>query len=356
MKVYLIMKNNNIKVSLIIPVYNVAPYVYRCLQSVYSQTYQNIEIIIVDDCGTDNSIQIIEDFIQTNSTLRSIKLIHHPFNKGLSAARNTGIKESTGDYLYFLDSDDEITNNCIEILVNETNTSKPDFIIADYKCIGSSVDMPPLSIKTKVLSNSVEILKSFREQQWYVMAVNKLIKREFLIANELFFNDNIIHEDILWSFMIACKANCMKVIKDKTYLYYIRENSITQSIKSENNKIYKERSNESKREIVSGMYMYCSIFNSDDRKNEIIKTFEEYKYLIFMSIVKTGIYSKKKLFNIYKDFRHLNDISNLSVFKLCSTSPKNSAKYFHYLLPEYFGFKYLISLEKINRELNTIRI
>lgn len=97
------------KISIIIPIYNVAEYVSDCLKSVLQQTYKNIEIIIVNDCTEDNSMVIIEGLLKESATSIPYKIINHTRNQGLSVARNTGIKNSTGDYLYFMDSDDEIT-------------------------------------------------------------------------------------------------------------------------------------------------------------------------------------------------------------------------------------------------------
>ena len=96
------------KVSLIIPIYNVSRYLVRCLDSVISQTFRNIECILVDDCGADNSVNIAEDYIKGYQGPVVFKLIHHKYNRGLSAARNTGIDAACGDYLYFMDSDDAI--------------------------------------------------------------------------------------------------------------------------------------------------------------------------------------------------------------------------------------------------------
>ena len=103
------------KVSIIIPVHNVAPYVEECIQSVLRQDYKNLEIIIIDDCGMDNSMELVEELVKNSS--RDIVILRHDYNKGLSAARNTGIKQATGDYIFFLDSDDFIETYCISVLV-----------------------------------------------------------------------------------------------------------------------------------------------------------------------------------------------------------------------------------------------
>ena len=121
------------KVSVIIPVYNVAPYVERCLTSVFQQTYGDIEIIIVDDCATDNSMEIVHKVVTVYSGLFTIQIIRHACNQGLSEARNTGIKSAKGDYLYFLDSDDAITADCIHLLVAPLSEyPNLDFVIGNF--------------------------------------------------------------------------------------------------------------------------------------------------------------------------------------------------------------------------------
>ena len=97
------------KVSIIIPVYNVSLYIERCIKSVMSQTYQDIECILVNDATPDDSIAIAERLIADYNGTIQFRILNHEHNKGQSTARNTGIDASTGDYLYFLDSDDEIT-------------------------------------------------------------------------------------------------------------------------------------------------------------------------------------------------------------------------------------------------------
>ena len=102
-------------VSIIIPVYNVAPYIEDCLRSVIGQTYRGvIECLIVDDRGTDDSIAIAERLIKDYSGPIRFEILHHEHNRGVAAARNTGALKAKGDYIFYLDSDDEITTDCIE--------------------------------------------------------------------------------------------------------------------------------------------------------------------------------------------------------------------------------------------------
>ena len=125
------------KVSIIIPIYNVESYIANCLHSVFNQTYKDLEIILVDDCGTDKSMDVAKEIIRKYKNDFHIIIEHHTYNKGLSAARNTGLKKSTGEFIYFLDSDDTISNDCIERLMfpilqgNHVDFFNPVFLAAD---------------------------------------------------------------------------------------------------------------------------------------------------------------------------------------------------------------------------------
>ena len=107
------------KISIIVPVYNVEQYIKECFDSISAQTYKGeIECIFVDDCGQDKSVEILEKMIACYQGGISFSIIHHDHNKGLSGARNTGIRNASGDYLYFLDSDDYLLPKSIELLAN----------------------------------------------------------------------------------------------------------------------------------------------------------------------------------------------------------------------------------------------
>lgn len=217
-----------IKVSIVIPVYNVASYIEECLQSVFEQTYRNIEVIIVDDCGKDNSMQLVETFVNKVKDLPFL-IIHHPKNLGLSAARNTGIKEATGDYIYFIDSDDFITNNCIETFV-ELIKKYPDSDVI----LGSATFYPNawgsfcLNVKNSKIpsySNNKRWLNSsfFKNDFLPVTAWNKLVSKKFILKNNLFFKEGIIYEDQLWYFLMA--NACTKIAFNKNDTYFYRNNS-----------------------------------------------------------------------------------------------------------------------------------
>lgn len=212
------------KVSIIIPVYNVSNYVERCLQSVMAQTYTDIECIIVDDCTPDDSIEKCEKLIAEYNGPICFKILHHEKNRGLSAARNTGIDAASSDYIFFLDSDDWLYPNCIDLLYNAINDDNSiEMVIGNYY-YESDLVFPPL--KLKQASYDCGLLQLYIDNQYYMMVWNKLYKRSFINQHHIRFIEGLIHEDIPWSFCCACEMKKMVVINDITYYYRVRDNSI----------------------------------------------------------------------------------------------------------------------------------
>lgn len=119
-------------ITIAIPVYNTEKYIRRCLESVLSQTFQNLEILVINDCCTDSSIEIVKSIEKENKTPIQIRIINQEENKGIAAARNRAILEAKGEFFYFLDSDDLIVPNCMEILHNAIQTYKSEFVIGSY--------------------------------------------------------------------------------------------------------------------------------------------------------------------------------------------------------------------------------
>ncbi len=220
-----------ISISIIIPIYNVESFVAECLQSVAIQNYEGpIECILVDDCGADKSIEITKSFINKYQGDISFHLIHHNKNSGLSAARNTGINAAKGDYIYFLDSDDVITPDCISTLA-KLAVGKEDMICGAFQTFEGYLNYWSDIYYLVDFSSydSHDILKFYTQGHLYPMAVNKLIRRSFVTNNQLFFKEGILHEDELWSFMVANHSKSLKTTKHVTYKYRVREGSIITS-------------------------------------------------------------------------------------------------------------------------------
>ena len=222
-------------ISIIIPIYNVKDYVLDCLQSVTNQTKKNgIECILVDDCGTDNSMEIAEEFVSSYNGMIDFRIYHHDKNKGLSAARNSGIREAKGKYLYFLDSDDTIYPNCLNIMFDSAEKYDADLVQGSYDS-----DVPYMEQFSKhslpLFSDNHPFIK--RTLLNYdvnpVMAQNRLVKKNIIVDNNLFFKEGIIHEDHYWTFFLAKVINRICFIKDKTYYYRQTIGSITNRVNIE---------------------------------------------------------------------------------------------------------------------------
>lgn len=214
------------KVSVIIPVYNVEKYIKNCINSVINQTYKSIEIVIVNDCTPDNSIMIVESLL-VNST-RDYKIVSNDINKGLSVTRNTGVLSSTGEYLFFLDGDDDLPLDSLSLLVECAKKFNPDVVVGNVKVIGK----PNWIINrfdVEYCENYELISKELLTGGINIMACNKLIKKEFFVKNKLWFYERILHEDLLWNFNLSRVISSISIVKQETYNYYIRQQSITQN-------------------------------------------------------------------------------------------------------------------------------
>ena len=223
------------KVSIIVPVYNVEPYIARCLQSVMDQTYKGpIECLLVDDCGTDNSMSVIGDVLDKYQGSIDFKVLHHEYNRGLSAARNTGTDAATGDYVYYLDSDDALTPDCLALMVAEVEKhSGLEMVMGAFEIhrIDGSSKVMLASERGGFYDNNVWIRYDFfkNENCLEVVAWNRLVSVTFLKEHGIRFKEGVIHEDEHWSFFVYKKLTKLYVIQKVTYLYYKTPQSIMSS-------------------------------------------------------------------------------------------------------------------------------
>lgn len=211
----------NSLISVVVPIYNVSTYIGDCLESLYAQTYDDIEIVLVNDASLDDSMVVAQPYIKKLQSKYIVKIVNHEINRGLSAARNSGMDVSSGDWIYFLDSDDIITPNCLEEMYLPTqNYPDVDFVIGEIGVVGAKWTYP-LDTPSYVCGNQY-ILNYYIKNKWYVMAVNKLYRRKFLEVKTIIFKEGILHEDELYSFLIANCANSMITVHSVTYIYQVR--------------------------------------------------------------------------------------------------------------------------------------
>lgn len=224
--------NEQILVSIIIPVYNVERYIRRCVMSVCSQSYSRIECVIVNDATPDNSMCIVREILQDYSGNIQFVVINHQTNKGLSVTRNDGVKAATGKYVFFLDSDDELySENVIDLFASYiAKYGEADFVLGRCNVIGGE----PLSYLREGCYKSDSIIISYLRRNWPVIACSKFIRRDFFCENDLWFLPNLYHEDIAFSMKLAVSSSVMISMDEYVYNYYIRDNSITTKMRLKN--------------------------------------------------------------------------------------------------------------------------
>lgn len=324
------MAPKKIKISIVIPVYNVAPYIEDCIRSVVSQAWGgNIECVIVDDGCTDNSMQIIDDFLCINNSHVEFNIIHHETNQGLSAARNTGINAATGDYIYFLDGDDEITPSCIADMVQPLENEYYDIVVGDYRIMGNRQKIP-LRMDDCTIIRNAEILSAYRRQDWNMMAVNKFYRMEFLRDRHLLFQRGIIYEDELWSFQIACMAKSLAVVGKITYLYKIRKDSTSMTE-------FSPAKAESLNIILSEMYRFA-IQENLHQNIDIHNIIQNFRIASLYRVMKE---IPELLDKHYTQQRKNVRMSWWGCFCLNKTDWRKQIRDFHLALPVFLALPYL---------------
>lgn len=217
------------KVSIGIPVYNVAAYVERALLSALNQTLPDIEYIIVDDRGTDNSMDIVRRMIAAHPRGKDARIIVHEVNGGPGVARDTMMANATAPYIYFMDSDDELTEDAIALLYNTMSASGGAQVVGGshaYIPLGGCSPEPLDRAGQQYRKEGAEIIHAYGAL-FPFFAWNKLYDLDFLKKEKIGFGGLRFYEDIYFSMSVACKANRCIYITDITYFYYEVATSIT---------------------------------------------------------------------------------------------------------------------------------
>ena len=215
-------------ISVIVPVYNVEEYLEECLESIRKQTYQNIEVILVNDGSTDGSKEICERYCQQDPRFRLI----NKENQGLSIARNRGVKESNGEYIMFVDSDDVVKENIVEVLLSYM---KADVDLVECNLTQNKEELQKNKpIRVVFEGNSPEsIIKCIAFKEVKFCAFTKLYRRE--IVEKVPFLEGIIYEDVYTGINYLKYIRKMVAVDLKGYYYRVRPNSIMTTSFSEKN-------------------------------------------------------------------------------------------------------------------------
>ena len=223
-------KNSLPLVTIGIPVYNVEEYIEKCIYSVLNQTYQNFEILAVDDLGTDQSMQIIADIQKSHPSGSKIKIIRQPQNGGSGEARNSAIRQAQGKYLFFLDSDDYIEENTIEMMVEQAEKYHTDVVIASLRKVvwGTEEEQPTLQYPNYLLIQGKDEFAKYvcQDLRWHIAitACNILFNVTYLRHNELYFAASK-DEDALYLSEYYSEVESAVILPDVTYNYVMRPGS-----------------------------------------------------------------------------------------------------------------------------------
>lgn len=210
------------KVSVIVPVYNTDRFLAKCLTSMAGQSYQNIEIIIVNDGSTDKSDKVITDFMRKEA--RAIYIKQH--NQGVSAARNVGLKKAEGEYIFFCDSDDYNPRDAISTLVQVAERDKADVVVGNYlkrNRFGERL------VKVRRADTAMGLIESFIVGDNHAGLSNKLYRKEAL--DGFLFNEKIsIREDMLFNVQVLIRCPRISFVAGPVYVYVQRRGSAIKEI------------------------------------------------------------------------------------------------------------------------------
>lgn len=317
------------KISIIVPIYNVESYLDACIASIVNQDYKNLEIILVNDGSPDNSLEIATQWAEKDSRI----IIINKKNGGLSSARNAGIPVATGDYLLFVDSDDTVSKLLSALLFKLNTLPKHDIIIGHYNRIYLNhhvIEGNNSSLVENSYNATDKVKAILMEKTNGLHPVWKnIISREFITSNNLYFKEGFIHEDMDWTIRMIIKLKSFYYTTDWWYNYVSeRPGSIMNSI--------------GLRSINNVCDICYEIINSDD--------FDSLSGNLRLSIKRSF---SKSIYTTFRYYHNLNLEDKKSALKsydkihcLLKYSKKLKHKAF-YLLSKIIGSKSLLNLMKV---------
>lgn len=297
-----------VKISIIVPIYNVEKYINKCIDSILAQTFKEFELILVDDGSTDKSGFISDGYVKKDSRVKVI----HKQNGGLSSARNKGIENSCGEYLAFIDSDDYIHPKMFEILYTNTILYDSDISMCDYKMVYENKYEIDIIKDYKVKEyTKLEALNDLQGKYGirFVVAWNKLYRKK--LFNILRYEEGRINEDEFIIHNLLYDSDKVIYINAKLYYYLQRENSITKSkfnpqrldlLDAYIERIYFYKSINERELVHKVEFTYSSAFfifyyklkNEVDKPKKYLKKIKKVYISKLKAILRNPYYSKKE--------------------------------------------------------------
>lgn len=212
------------KISILIPVFNVEKYIARCLDSIVAQTMDDWEVIIVDDCGADSSMEIAAKYVAKDSRF---KIIHHPSNMGLMYARKTGYENAKGEYIVFLDSDDYLPDDALRLLINGIKATESDIYVGAMQSIN---ECGQATLKSNAITgtyNSEPVLRYMLNHQLPHSLCAKIFRRSLFNQSDTLpsFKNQINSEDLMLCYILVTRAQKISIGNDLVYNYYYNSQS-----------------------------------------------------------------------------------------------------------------------------------
>lgn len=314
-------------ISVIVPVYNVEKYLSRCIESIINQSYQNIEIILINDGSTDNSSIICDEYAKKDTRIKVI----HKKNGGVSSARNVGLKNARGEFITFVDSDDYIKLTCFEKMVNGIKNNDVDMVVVGWEYGDGTIGWADknIDIDCQKVYTQDEISKSYL----FLTVWGHLFRRMDL--NGMFFNEKIFYgEDTLFTFQSFYKKKSSKllVIGESLYIY------INNRIDSAMNIPFNEKH-------MSFLAAYDSVITIVKPYKKILKNVKVRKkdeyFIMYLRLLKSGHKNHRKYYFFLK--------CGLIKLRLQGYKPKNKKENFIEILYIYFYsiFKYYLKLRNM---------
>lgn len=287
--------NHPVFFSIIIPVYKVESYLEECVNSVLHQTFSNIEVILVDDGSPDRCPQICDDYAEKDSRVWVI----HQKNSGLSMARNAGLKAAQGEYILFLDSDDYyLTDRFLEVVREHIGSADLDVIFHRRRKFDETTD----TMKKKPSPYAEELIQEqdagrlfkllSEKNQLDASAALKVLRRAFLIENELYFEPGLLSEDVEWFFRLAHCVKTATVINEVAYCYRLRSGSITHN-----------KSKKHTMDMVHIVSKHAEWLKKEDPAQNMtvgLRSYLSYQYYITLGLLHTYASDEKQLIRTFR--------------------------------------------------------
>lgn len=294
----------NNKVSILVPIYGVEKYIERCVRSLFEQTYSNIEYVFVNDCTKDKSIELLINVLEEYPHRKSqVKIIHHGHNRGLSAARNTAVANMTGDYLWHIDSDDYVTIDAVELLVQEIQRTNADVLIFGHKNVYSQkIELCDVNVFEKHKYIKLLLLNSLPASMWNKFYTSSFYKKIgiqsidgigqgedyavvprilYYASNIVWFNKplyfyNLVNQNSYSNNISLSSIKSLKKADDVLYRFF------------EDKNVYKD--------VISILYLRSMLFliktSNKERYNDILKIYKDKNVYINSNFNKLSLSDK----------------------------------------------------------------